>query len=311
MTGCSTATRADAIEARRSACLDGERAPGEAALQAACLGERRLAFEATLAGLERAPRDPVLALEAAAALPSVDDCGDTAWLASRQQPPADARLRARIAEVRGELEAARVQHRLGREEADRAARDVLARARSAGFGPLTAESLQLAGQTARAAGAADAVALLQESLTTAEAAADDVLVTGVWIDLIDAARAGDDTARVNRWLRHARAVATRINQMAPAAHDGVLAELAALEGLVHRSRGALEQAEVRLREAVERETRASGPGSPRVARARARLAALLLQRGERGQAAAERSRAERLARNLVGAAAAPRLLGAD
>ena len=291
----------DWIAARRSACVDAERAPGEAALATACLGERRVAFEAALAGLERPPRDPVLAVDAAADLAAVADCRDTAWLAGRQHPT-DPQMRARVNELRGALAAARVQHRLGRPDADRAARDVLARARSAGFEPLTAESLQLAGQTARGAGAADARALLEESLTMAEAAADDVLVTSVWIDLIDAARAGDDTARVNRWLRHARAVATRIDQMSPAAHDRILAELAAVEGLVHRSRGALDQSEARLREALERETRSS-PASPRVARAHARLAAVLHERGVPEQAAQERARAEHLARELVGPAA--------
>ena len=143
----------------------------------------------------------------------------------------------------------------------------------------------------------------------AEAAADDVLVTSVWIDLLDAARAGDDAARVDRWLRHARAVATRIDQMAPA-HDRILTELATVEALVHRSRGALDQAEARLRDALERESRSS-PAGPRVARTHARLAAVLIERGLPQQAAEARARAESLARDLVGPAAASRLLRAE
>jgi len=297
------------LEARRAACLAAERAPGEAALATACLGERRVALEAALAGLERPPRDPVLALDAVAGLPAVADCGDTTWLANRQQPPADARLRARIAELRGEVEAAWVQHRLGRAGAGQLARDLVARARSTGFAPLTAESLRLAGATARAAAAPDALALLEESLTMAEAAADDVLVANAWIDLLDLARAsGHDAGAVDRWTRHARAIATRLEQMAPAAHDRTLAELAAIEGLALRSRGALDRAEARLRESLERETRAAGAPGPRVARAHARLAAILHQRGAREPAAEQQARAESLARDLVGPAAASRLL---
>jgi len=298
------------LEARRSACRTAAREATDAALEVACLDERRAAFAAVLSELGRAPpQDPVTALEAIDDLPATADCRDRTWLANRQPPPADPSRRARVAELRASLEAARVQLRFGRKDsADRMARSALEQARRLAPGTLTADSLWLVGQTARATGAPDARGKLEEGLTAAEAAADDVLVARLWADLLDAART-DETPRpeVDRWLRHARAIATRLDRLSPGAHDRTLADLAAAEGQLLRARGAALRAEARLRDALELDVRSGGTKSSRVVRARGRLAALLLERGQVQAAAAERGRAESLARELVGDADAPRL----
>jgi hypothetical protein len=302
------------VSARRTACRTARRdAAGERnTLAVGCLGERRAGFGALLDELGRAPpRDPVVALEAAAGIAAVADCTDDTSLANRQQPP--AAQRARVAELRTALEATKARLRLGgRDEAARAARAILERARPIGFPPLTAESLRMAGLTARAVGAPDARALLEEGLTSAEVAGDDVLAAKLWTDLLHLARGSGEQQRrsreVARWLRHARAMATRLARLQPRAHDQTLAELAAADGLLRRARGELAGAETSLREALMLESRSAGSDSPRVARAAARLAAVLAERGYREQADAERDRAERIARALIGAEGAGRLV---
>jgi len=163
--------------------------------------------------------------------------------------------------------------------------------------------------TARATGAPDALAMLEAALTDAEAAGDDVLVARLWADLLDTARAGDVQRDVERWLRHARAIAARLERLAPRAHDRTLADLAAAEGSLLRARGMMDPAEARVREALALEVRAGGPPGPRLVRAHGRLGALLLDRGQRSEGDAEIARAQLLARDLVGADDAARLVG--
>jgi hypothetical protein len=300
------ATYADSWRAaRRAACRNARRqAPASpATVETTCLDERRTAFEASLAALTRAPVDPIAALELLAALPPVADCTDATWLADRQPPASDPTSTA----LRAELEAARAELHLGRAApADRQARSALEKARRRGPGPLLAETLRLAGQTASATGSTDALPLLEEALTSAEAAGDDVLAANIWADLLDLAGKRALQRDTNRWLRHARALATRLDRLAPRAHDRTLADLATAESHLHQTRGALDQAETTLRESLARES-TSGSTTPRLARAHHRLAKVLSARGNQA-ATDERNKAESLARALVGPASAARLL---
>lgn len=291
--------------ASRAACRSARRqAPASpATLETTCLDERRTAFEASLAALTRAPADPIAALELVAALPPVADCSDATWLADRQPPAADPTSTA----LRAELEAARADLHLGRAgPADRQARSALERARRLGPGPLLAETLRLAGQTASATGATDALPLLEEALTAAQAAGDDVLAAGIWADLLHLARKPALQRDIDRWLRHARSLATRLDRLAPRAHDRTLADLATAEAHLHQTRGALDRAETTLRESLARESTGGSP-TPRLARAHHRLASILAARAN--QAAADhRAKAVQLARDLVGPDSADRVL---
>ncbi|HTE51985.1 MAG TPA: serine/threonine-protein kinase [Kofleriaceae bacterium] len=301
------------LAARRAACRSAHRegVADATTLAATCLDERRVALDASVEAMSQVPPDgPATALAAIGALPAVEDCADDTWLVNRQSPPADPRQRGEVAALRASLEAARARLWLGRrDEADRLARAVLDRARPIAFALLTADSLRLVGLTARATGAPDALAMLEAALTDAEAAGDDVLVARLWADLLDTARAGDVQRDVERWLRHARAIAARLERLAPRAHDRTLADLAAAEGSLLRARGMMDPAEARVREALALEVRAGGPPGPRLVRAHGRLGALLLDRGQRSEGDAEIARAQLLARDLVGADDATRLVG--
>ena len=141
--------------------------------------------------------------------------------------------------------------------------------------------------------------MLEDALTAAEASGDDLLVARAWIDLLDSARLGPVERDVTRWLRHAGAIAARLERLDARAHIATRADLAAAQGSLLATRRMLAPAEDRLREALALELTAGPPG-PRLVRARQRLGALLLDRGQRSEGDAELARARLLARELVG-----------
>ncbi|HWB76603.1 MAG TPA: serine/threonine-protein kinase [Nannocystaceae bacterium] len=133
----------DLRRAGHDACMastvDAELDPELYARARACLGDRHDALAVLLSELDgRAPDTVRTAVTAALRLPDVDSCVRADQLASRPQPPADAREEVRA--VRAELVRAEVLKGAGRTDDALAVIDRLDdRARAIGWAPLTAE----------------------------------------------------------------------------------------------------------------------------------------------------------------------------
>ena len=88
------------------------------------------------------------ALDAVRALPSVAPRADTAALTAAIAPPATEKARQAVAAIRGKIDQARAQRKLGRYPAALAiARGALDDARTRGYAPVTAEALYEVGSS--------------------------------------------------------------------------------------------------------------------------------------------------------------------
>jgi tetratricopeptide (TPR) repeat protein len=151
---------------RRMACLE----RGRAALKSVA-GLVQTADQNNLPGLLLAARE----------LPDPDGCGDLESLITSVEPPARA-IAARVAEVRGQLAATRMELAAGRNAQARAsAEQVVQQARKLGYQPLVAEALLIQG---RAIMSMDdrlaAIAPLTEAFTEAMRTGDRSLAVEAW-----------------------------------------------------------------------------------------------------------------------------------
>ncbi|XXY49879.1 serine/threonine-protein kinase [Sorangium sp. So ce269] len=169
----------------REACLAHRRGAQSGALldrRMACLerGRAALAAVAEIATPADAAALPDVVL-AVRALPDPASCADLDALLAGVEPPPPA-LSARVAELRGKLERARVQIAAGRSSEARAvAAPCVAEARALGYRPLLADALLVEGQAAMEMDELPAaLPALAEASTVALAAGADAVAIEAW-----------------------------------------------------------------------------------------------------------------------------------
>jgi hypothetical protein len=193
------------IAARTQTCLAhdrGELPPAQYARRVGCLARAGAALaSAAEAMTETTPAALGGALVAARSLPSTDGCAgeDGATVA----PPPDA-IAARVVEIGGEVERARVLAMAASPRASEVADAAVVAARGTGYAPLLARALATQGWARRPGDRAASAALLAEAFHAA-------------------LRAGDDVLAVEAYAR-ARFVASRAPDFAPVEAERVMVE---------------------------------------------------------------------------------------
>ncbi|HET6584211.1 MAG TPA: serine/threonine-protein kinase, partial [Nannocystaceae bacterium] len=237
-------TQSDEVLGRRMACLD-----------------RRLQRLAALTGaLSEGGTTTVLrAVEAAHGLPDLDLCADVERLASGVPPPDDPAVRARVDELRLELErihslgvANKLDGVLERLDA------VIADARATEYRPLVAEALLLRGNFfANLSRTDDARASLLEGLDEAEATGHDPVIAEISIVMIFVEGSARNQFEVaDTYSRRAAAVIERMG-----GDPRLQVYLWTKEGVLQNVRDLHDEAAVTLQRALDlsREIEATGP----------------------------------------------------
>jgi hypothetical protein len=218
------------LRAYREACeathVRGEQSPEILDLRMTCLEDRRAALAALGDVLATADRLAVAsAVDAAAALPAVEACGDVKLLRAEGEPPRDPATRARVDDLRRRAAAARSAYDTGRARpAVDEARRLVAEARTAGYAPALAEMLLLLGSfhpSAESAG--EATHTLEEATFVALRARRDDLAAEAAAELAaTAGSAGRGPAEAERWADMAEALLDRIGEGLPRVRAKVL-----------------------------------------------------------------------------------------
>ncbi|PRP99623.1 serine/threonine-protein kinase [Enhygromyxa salina] len=289
------------------------------ALREACLNRVARGYEALLGQLVAGtPRVIERAIEAAAALPDPDQCGDIDALLSTSTPDGSAAdalelLRSDLAELDMRIESADADASLPLAEL------ALERAHETGHGPVMAEAMYVHGRLLAKTGALErAITRLQDALDEAERGDADALVPEIALELVRVSLArGDPPVRARVWVRRATAGLDRLSKrdldraralwiagrVALAEHDPRSAEddlrsaLALLEDLAptHPDKpamlmdlgraltaaGALDDARVALTQALAASATTFGPAHPRVGDAHYELARFEFDQGRR------------------------------
>jgi hypothetical protein len=213
----------DACEATR---VRGEQSAETLELRTTCLEQRRASL-AALTDVLRMANGAVVAAAARAvdALPPLETCADIKVLRADVEQPRDAATRARVAELRQRLAAAKAlddtgQHARAVAEAEGLERD----ARALGYRPLLAEVLATTGRFQDGATAATS-RLTEAALTALAVKRDDVAAqagAGL-VGIFGGAPHGRDEGQ--HWARFTHAVLDRLG----AGHDRLRASLARAE----------------------------------------------------------------------------------
>ena len=210
----------------------GEQSPETLDLRMTCLDERRTALGALTGVLTNADGVAVSrAVDAIAALPSIDRCADIKLLRESVEPPRDEATRARAEDIRGRLATAKALHDTGRHAEARAqTQSLIAEARALGYRSLLAEVLCLSGKISNGPSfRADVVKDLEESVWTALAVRRDDVAAEAGARL--AADTGAYLARPEEGERWARLTNAILDRMGPG-HELIRAWLLQSEGLI-------------------------------------------------------------------------------
>lgn len=162
---------ADACEDTR---VRGEQSDHLLDLRMQCLSRRLADTKATIELLAAGGPDVAdRGLSAALALPLITPCNDTAALTAAVAPPETEAMRLQVLAVRGQLDAARAQRRLGRyDKGLEVARAGLAAARASKYAPVIGEALLVAGTLEQDSADKASVATLREAMHAAAASGD-------------------------------------------------------------------------------------------------------------------------------------------
>jgi tetratricopeptide (TPR) repeat protein len=175
-----------ADDACRATRVEGRQSDQLLDLRMACLDRRRSTLSALTAEWSGGADAEALdnAVQAVAALPSLDECADTRALTERMPLPADTAARARIDAVRAELDHARALGEAKRmQDARKAAEDARAHADATGFAPVRAEAAFLLGSLIHDFGEPSAAEPLTDAMRFAEQARDDWLAAEAAVEL--------------------------------------------------------------------------------------------------------------------------------
>jgi eukaryotic-like serine/threonine-protein kinase len=213
-----------------------------------CLDRGRNRLRSTIDALAAATSGPELVQRAILAfkLPDLAPCADPEALDSEGLNPTAPELRERAAELRRRIDEA---HTL--READMTAQGVvLAESVRA-----EAEALECLGRLqAESTHTAAAVETLAEAVLAAERTSADQLVARAWLSMLYALTMEHDLSTANARVLAAQAAVERTND------DALRAWWLNNVGILHGERKQLEQADERLREALELKSRIFGAG---------------------------------------------------
>ncbi len=193
---------------------------------------------------------PTKAVEAVASLPSAEQCDATRATAVRYAVPDDPQQRASVLEAWGQLDRGWASFRTGRYAAARTrSEQVLGRAESIAFGPLTAQARHLHGAVlGRVGGPQQAEQVLRQAMLDAAQVGDDALAAQIAIRLLRTMMFGHDPTRVHAVADFVRASIRRI--------DGDVHEVDGIVGEALRDAGDLPGAIEALTRALSTERRA-------------------------------------------------------
>jgi tetratricopeptide (TPR) repeat protein len=280
--------------------LRGEQSAEVLDLKMSCLQERLDRLRALCDVFSRPSAEVVAnAVSAATALGSLDRCTDVALLRSIIQPPDDPAARARVSDLRAQLNQLRARFDAGQwAETEPASADLVRSARAVGYEPLLAEALELRGTVLLTNGqlkpCEDA---LVESFHVAEASRHDEVRAEDAVELVFVIGAREaDLERGLRWADTARAILRRLG-----AHELLQAWLLNNLGAIYSANGDSRALDAYQR-AIALKEKVLGPRSQDVGVSEANLAMALTDAGRPEEALAHARRAVDLQRAVLGEA---------
>lgn len=290
------------IAAQRESCeathIRHVQAPSAFELRGSCLDERRSELRALTDLLARADADVVShAIDGAAALRTVDHCGDLAALAQVVPPPVDPAQALEVASVRGQLAAMKAELRLAR--ADRVvdrARQFADVTRKLNYPPLHADALIVLGSALHDRGANDeAIRVLRDAAATADAGRDDRLRFDAWTRLIDVLVFTGRVDQLTDAVQQAHAILARTPYDAKAHHQLLL-----LEGHVLVAQNEPKRAVVKYRELIAAQQSGAQPDHLALAHSWMGLADALARSGAIAEGGLAAKRAAEIMTNIYG-----------
>ncbi|WP_224363303.1 tetratricopeptide repeat protein [Hyalangium versicolor] len=236
----------EACEATR---VRGEQTEELLAMRMVCLDRRRKDLGALTSLLSEADAKVVeRAVDAAAALPSLQPCQDIASLAEQPPLPADPTLRASIEKLDGRISEVKALHDAGRYKAGvELARKLEPEVVATSYLPLQAELRYHLGWLLQQSGEAqDSITQLEQSFDTAESGHADRLRLEAVTKLIYVFANNGHPEEAKRWGQVGQAILSRLGGEAPLALDlmGNLGYVALLQGRYQESRDYFEKARV-------------------------------------------------------------------
>jgi tetratricopeptide (TPR) repeat protein len=219
----------DACEATR---VRGDQSDEILSLRTLCLGQAQGELKALTGVFQQADSGVVdRALQAAAGLPRIKQCGEVEALRAPVKPP-DPRLRGQVERLRAQLAEARTQLRAGRPARGLAlASSATAAARDLAYEPLLAESLELLGRLQMETGdTRGSESSLKQAGWLAQSIHHDAVAARAWTTLIGlVGYYGGRHEQAHDWSRFAEASLRRIG-----GDDEIDAERLSLEADVYR-----------------------------------------------------------------------------
>ena len=325
-----TKTATDTCEGTR---VRGAKAERIQDLRLACL-DRRLAKLSALVTQFRTPTRETIdrAVGAASDLPPIAGCADDAALLAAVPPPEDPKVRARLDELRKQLDLAEAQKKTAQYDAGtKLATKIVEDASSLDYRPFQAEASFLLGELHERGGdIKGAEPIYREALATAAAAGDDDVVAQCWCALLSniakqsrldeayglrtaaevaVARAGNapmrkaDLARTIGRILYERGKpdealarfdeATALQQQVLGKDDFRVAESQVEAGNALFMMGKYDEARARYEQAMVTQTKALGPDHPTVSRCLNNIALVLHAQGHYPEARDYYERSER------------------
>ncbi|MCE9668559.1 serine/threonine-protein kinase [Myxococcus stipitatus] len=280
--GYASAWKQQRVQACEATRVQGVKPEEQLDRQLVCLERRRKDFRATVELLSSADSAVVeKSLDAALALPTLEDCEDEEGLATQQRRPVDPSRRAAIDALEEQLSRARASMDAGRyAQALEAVKPLLAPVEEAGYLPLLAETRFVQGWLLEQVGdSANASRLLARAAFDAEAGHADRLKVAVLNKLLFVEDGLEHYEPAARWGELAEATLTRLGGDA-----SLLADVRVNQANLAISQDHYDEAKARLEEASALYARSLPAEHPKRARTTFLLAHVLHTQGDSARA---------------------------
>ncbi|HUQ01789.1 MAG TPA: serine/threonine-protein kinase [Kofleriaceae bacterium] len=199
------------LEACTATRVRGEQSEEALDLRMACLDRHLAGLGALVSVLGEADADALRrAGDAVDELPSLDECKDAMRLRQVVRPPDDALVLAKVASIEGDLARLAALYAVG--DFARAAplgEQVVASARATNHAPIIARALYWKGRTVADRGGTEALALYDETFTSALAAGDDAMAADAAARIAQEELFGARLDEFDHWKRTALALSAR------------------------------------------------------------------------------------------------------